>query len=259
MNEPPTVAESRSRGNRSSVASPVVIVAGGSSGIGLACCRRFAADGAIVISCDLRQPASGQGVGEWIELDVTDPNRWRAVVDIVRARHGRLDALVNSAGILLEGTVESTSLELWRKVMAVNLYGTFFGCQAVLPLMRQSGGGAIVNVSSVSGIKADAELAAYDASKGAVRLLSKEVAIFCARRGDSIRCNSVHPGVVDTPMLTGFFAEATLSSEQQWNNAQPIGRRIVPDEVANLIVWLCSSEASFLTGAEYVIDGGATA
>ncbi|WP_170117165.1 SDR family NAD(P)-dependent oxidoreductase [Phyllobacterium sophorae] len=239
--------------------SPVVIVAGGSSGIGLACCRRFSAEGAKVISCDLRQPAADQRWGEWIELDVTDPDRWRTVVEGVSAMYGRLDALVNSAGVLFEGTVESTSLELWRRIMAVNLYGTFFGCQAVLPLMRQSGGGAIVNVSSVSGIKAEAELAAYDASKGAVRLLSKEVALFCARRGDPIRCNSVHPGVVDTPMLTGFFAEATLSSEQEWNRAQPIGRRIGPDEVANLIVWLCSPDASFLTGAEYVIDGGATA
>lgn len=241
-----------------SFAGSVALVTGGSSGIGLACCRRFAAEGATVVAADLKPPAEGQGAGAWVELDVTDPIRWRDVIDGIRAEHGRLDALVNAAGILAEGTVEDTSLDLWRRVMAVNLEGAFFGCQAVLPLMRESGG-SIVNLSSVSGIKADAALAAYDASKGAVRMLTKEVALFCARRGDPIRCNSVHPGVVDTPMVRNFFKEAVLSSEAQWIGSQPIGRPIEADEVASLIVWLCSPEAAFATGAEFVIDGGATA
>lgn len=239
----------------------VVLVTGGSSGIGAACCDGFAAQGAVVIAADLRPPATGQGDQRrsWLELDVTDPDQWRMVMAEIRSRHGRLDALVNSAGILAEGTVENTPLELWRRVMAVNLNGTFFGCQAAIPLMRESGGGAIVNLSSVSGIKADAELAAYDASKGAVRLLTKEIALYCGRRGDPIRCNSVHPGVVDTPMVANFFDTAEISSEQEWAQSQPIGRKIAAREVAQLVVWLCSPEASFSSGAEYIIDGGATA
>lgn len=239
----------------------VVLVTGGSSGIGAACCDGFAAQGAVVIAADLRPPATGQGDQRrsWLELDVTDPDQWRMVMAEILSRHGRLDALVNSAGILAEGTVENTPLELWRRVMAVNLNGTFFGCQAAIPLMRESGGGAIVNLSSVSGIKADAELAAYDASKGAVRLLTKEIALYCGRRGDPIRCNSVHPGVVDTPMVANFFDTAEISSEQEWAQSQPIGRKIAAREVAQLVVWLCSPEASFSSGAEYIIDGGATA
>lgn len=239
----------------------IVLVTGGSSGIGAACCDSFAAQGAVVIAADIRKgPTDQAGQGRTVlELDVTDPDRWRTVIEELRGRYGRLDALVNSAGILAEGTVEDTPLNLWRRVMAVNLNGTFFGCQAAIPLMREGGGGAIVNLSSVSGIKADAELAAYDAAKGAVRLLTKEVALYCARRGDPIRCNSVHPGLVDTPMVANFFQTAEISSEQEWAQNQPIGRRITPQEVANLIVWLCSSEASFSTGAEYIIDGGTTA
>jgi 3(or 17)beta-hydroxysteroid dehydrogenase len=237
----------------------VVLVTGGASGIGNACCRHFAAEGATVLAADLRPPAKTDAAGLFIELDVTDPMCWRTVVDDIGMRQGRLDALVNSAGLLAEGTVEDTTLELWRKLMRVNLEGTFFGCQAALPLLRASGSSAIVNLSSVSGLKGDAELAAYDASKGAVKLLTKEVALYCARRGDRIRCNSVHPGVVETPMVSKFFAEAKLSNPEHWAASQPIGRRIWPHEIAGLIAWLCSEDASFVTGAEYVIDGGSTA
>lgn len=239
----------------------IVLVTGGSSGIGRACCERFAAEGAHILAADLRPPVKAfeNPLIRWIELDVTRYQQWQSVAAEINAQHGMLHGLVNCAGLLFEGTVEDTSLAQWRKLMVVNVNGTFFGCQSMLPLLRASGAGAIVNLSSVSGMKGDAELAAYDASKGAVRMLSKDIAIHCARMGYPVRCNSVHPGVVETPMVSEFFKSARHSTEQQWNESQPIGRRIAPEEVAGLVAWLCSSEASFATGGEYTIDGGMTA
>jgi NAD(P)-dependent dehydrogenase (short-subunit alcohol dehydrogenase family) len=171
---------------------------------------------------------------------------------------GRLTMLVNAAGILQSGSIEDLELDVWRKVMAVNVEGTFWACQAVIPMMRASGG-SIVNLSSVSAIKADPDLAAYDASKGAVRSLTKEIAIFCARQGWPIRCNSVHPGIVETNMVQDFFSASDETTRRSWIEAQPIGRLIKADEVAGMIAWLLSAEASYVTGAEYIIDGGLTA
>ncbi|MFT3988876.1 SDR family oxidoreductase [Aestuariivirga sp.] len=239
----------------------IVLVTGGSSGIGRACCERFASEGARVLAADLHSPGKGfeSSLITWIGLDVSRHDQWQSLTADVRTRHGRLHSLVNCAGILFEGTVEDTSLAQWRKLMAVNLNGTFFGCQAMLPLLRESGAGSIVNLSSVSGMKGDPLLTAYDTSKGAVRTLSKEIAVYCARQSYPVRCNSVHPGVVETPMVSDFFKSAKHSTEQQWNASQPIGRLIAPEEVAGLVAWLCSPEASFATGAEYTIDGGMTA
>lgn len=240
----------------------MALVTGGASGIGKATWQRLSADGAVVVVTDIDDGCAADisalgGQGTFVRHDVSDRAQWLSIIDQVRSAYGRLDILVNSAGILREGTVEDTPYEMWRQVMAVNLDGTFWGCQSAIPLMRESGRGSIVNLSSVSGLKGDMELAAYDASKGAVRLLSKEIALFCAQRGYPIRCNSVHPGVVETAMVKNFFATAKLSSIDNWT--QPIGRAVQPGEVAGMIAWLASSEASFVTGAEYVIDGGITA
>ncbi len=239
----------------------VAIVTGGASGIGRATWQRLADEGAIVVATDIADRCEGLDElgarGLFVQHDVRSREQWQTLVETVRARWGRLDILVNSAGILREGTVEDTDYETWRQVMAVNVDGTFWGCQAAIPLMNDSGGGAIVNVSSVSGLKGDAELAAYDASKGAVRLLSKEVALFCAARNYPVRCNSVHPGVVETPMVNTFLETMKLSDAADWT--QPIGRLIRPAEVAGMIAWLSSSAASLVTGSEFTIDGGATA
>jgi len=246
------------------LAGKVAIVTGGASGIGRATWCRFLAEGARVIVAD-RDPsieaeiAAAGPNGAFASLDVRDPAGWAAVVETSKRRFGRLDILVNCAGILREGTVEGTTLAGWREVIEINLTGTFFGCQAVASLMRAGGGGSIVNLSSVSGLRGDVGLLAYDASKGGVAALTRDVALYFARRGEAIRCNSVHPNVVATSMVSGFFKTAKLQKLEQWMESQPSGRMIEPEEIAAGILFLASDESRYVNGSEFVIDCGATA
>jgi 3(or 17)beta-hydroxysteroid dehydrogenase len=245
----------------------VAIVTGAASGIGRACARRLAAEGARVVATD-RDEARGAAVGAELgaphafrALDVTDETAWARVVDETVAAHGRLDVLVNAAGIGIVADIERATLKEWRLVNAVNGDGVFLGCRAAFGPMKASGGGSIVNISSVAGLVGDADLAAYCASKGAVRLLTKSVALHGARRGANIRCNSVHPGFIDTPMVDGLAHayDDPAKARERLAGANPMKRIGEVDDVAYLVLYLASDESKFVTGAELVVDGGATA
>ncbi len=244
----------------------VALVTGAASGLGRATAILFAREGARVACSDIdlagaRNTAETCG-SDAIALaqDVTDEARWRAVIADVETRLGALHILVNNAGIGLPGSIESTPSEDWRRVHAVDLDSVFYGCRAVLGAMRRAGTGAIVNVSSIAGIVADGNLAAYCSAKAAVRHLTKSVALHCARNRDPIRCNSVHPAFIDTPLLDAAIPH--LSREEllaRLAAGNPMGCVGEPDDVAHAILYLASDEAKFVTGAELVIDGGLSA
>jgi NAD(P)-dependent dehydrogenase (short-subunit alcohol dehydrogenase family) len=248
------------------VQDKVALVTGGASGIGLAAARLFADEGATVIVADRDEAAAQSAVAtlpraSFHRLDVTSEPDWIAVTDAVVSDHGRLDILVNSAGVALLKDIEATTLDEWRALMAVNLDGTFLGCKHAVRVMKERGGGAIVNMSSVAGLIGAGNLAAYCASKGGVRLLTKSVALHCARKGYAIRCNSVHPSFAETPMLDAMLASARNPEKlaASFSNAAPLGRLAQPLEIARAILYLASDDSAFTTGAELVVDGGLTA
>lgn len=245
----------------------IAIVTGAASGIGRACAQRLAGEGATVVLTDRRIPegeAAADALGSphrFRPLDVTDPVAWTSVVDDTVGTFGQLDILVNSAGVGGMSDIEHVTLAEWRFVHAVNVEGTFLGCQAALRVMKTSGGGSIINVSSVAGIVAAPEMPAYCASKAGVRLLTKSVALHAARANYGIRCNSVHPAFIDTPMVDAML---TLGAERGLTRAGleraiPLGRIGEPDDIAYLVVYLASDESKFVTGAELIVDGGLTA
>lgn len=190
---------------------------------------------------------------EYTELDVTDPDSWKGVVDEVVGRHGRVDFLFNNAGIIDYEPVDGLDLETWNRMLAVNQTGVFLGMRAVIPAMRENGGGSIVNSSSIWGNVAAPGAHAYHATKGAVRNMTKNAAVTYATEG--IRANSLHPGIIDTPLVQ--------AQDQEVNETvigmTPMGRVADPREVAYGVLFLASDESSFMTGAEMVIDGGYTA
>jgi len=243
----------------------VALISGGARGMGAAEARMFAREGAKVVIGDVLE-AEGRQVeaqineagGEcvFVLLDVTQESQWQHAVETAVARFGRLDVLVNNAGIVLRGILEDTSAEDWDKVMDVNAKGVFLGTRAAISEMKKSGGGSIVNISSISGIVGQSDIQpVYNASKGAVRIFTKSAAIQYAKEG--IRVNSVHPGSIDTPMAGDRLNDPGL--QRQANERTPLGRTAHPDEVAYGVLFLASDESSFMTGSELVIDGGATA
>ena len=243
------------------------LVTGAASGIGLQTSIRLAEEGARVMMTDInleegRQQAEKTGANTtFLKLDITEEEEWISVLDETVKRFDRLDILVNSAGMVLIADVEQITLEDWRKVHAVNLDGTFLGCKHGVRVMKEFGAGSIINLSSVSGMIGGFNLAAYNSSKGAVRMLTKSVALHCARAGYGIRCNSIHPTFIETPMLESMIQDSPdpEKARQTLVRQVPLRRIGKPDDVANMIVYLASDESTFVTGTEMVIDGGVIA
>jgi NAD(P)-dependent dehydrogenase (short-subunit alcohol dehydrogenase family) len=242
----------------------VALITGAAAGIGRASAEAFLAEGARLVLTDLNveplEPFARESALA-LQQDVADEAGWRQTVDAALARFGRLNALVNNAGIALPGNIETATLADWRRAQAINVEGVFLGCREAVRAMKASGGGSIVNLSSAAGIIGDAQSAAYCASKGAVRLLTKSVALHCARAGYKIRCNSVHPAFTLTPLLEGVIAGARNPERvrEGLSKAPPLGRFGEAREVAAAVLYLASDESAFTTCAELVIDGGLTA
>lgn len=247
------------------VQGKVALVTGGASGIGRGCAEKLASEGAFVVVTDIQDALGAEvvagikkagGKAEYVHHDVTQEDVWADVVAGIRERHGRLDFLVNNAGIGIGGSILEMKLEDWRRQTAINLDGVFLGTKHSIPLMRESGdGGSIVNISSVAGLKGSANLAGYCATKGGVRLFTKAVAMECANAKDGIRVNSVHPGFIDTVMLSQTQA-AVAGKMDKALKLVPMGRMATAMEVANLVLFLASDESSYCSGGEYTVDGG---
>ncbi len=249
------------------------LVTGAAQGLGAAIALRLAQEGAKVLLTDINLAGAqaraaeinaecGAGTAFAMAHDVTSEAQWQAAMAAAQEKLGGLSVLVNNAGIGKGGTVESTSLELWQRTMAINADGPFLGCKYALPLLRESQPSSIINISSIAAFTADPFLAAYNASKAAVWMLSKSVALYCARAGWNIRCNSVHPAFVATDILEGFRVDKSRPIEETYGKLAsliPMGRIGTPEEVAAGVLYLASDESSFMTGSELKLDGGLSA
>lgn len=248
------------------VAGKVALVTGAASGLGRAIALTLAREGARLVVSDIDLPgveAVAAEIGEGaiaMAHDVTDAGQWQSVLERIEADCGTLDILVNNAGIGTMGNIEETTFEDWRLVHNIDLDSVFLGCKLALPLMRATGAGSIINISSIAGIIANRNMAGYNSAKAAVRHLTKSVALHCARSGEGVRCNSVHPAFIDTPILDplagGMPREELLA---KLGRQIPLGYVGKPDDVANTVLFLASDESTFITGTEICIDGGLSA
>ena len=242
----------------------VALISGGARGVGAATARLFAREGAGVVIGDVLEReghevaseiAAAGGEASFVELNVTSETDWQGAVDEAVSRFGKLDVLVNNAGIYLRGYVEETSSEDWDRVVEVNAKGAFLGTRAAIPAMREAGGGSIVNIASFNSLVGTTTSAAYNASKAAVRLLTKSTAVQYAE--DGIRANVIHPGPLRTAMfLSGFPDEEAVESRRA---LVPLGRIGTAEDIAYGALFLASDESSYMTGSDLVIDGGWTA
>jgi 3(or 17)beta-hydroxysteroid dehydrogenase len=233
----------------------IVLITGAAGAIGAAMVKAVKGVGGTAIATDI---VTGAGIDA--ALDVTAESDWQRVTADIERKHGRLDGLVNAAGIAAVGSIEKTDLATWRRVLAINLDGTFLGCKYAFPLLRKQGG-SIVNLSSVLGLVGSSNLTAYNASKGGVSMLTKSVALNGARYNPPVRCNAVCPAFVEGPIVDEI-ADGTADAKavkQRLATDIPLGRMGKADEVADLCVYLLSDAAAFITGADLPIDGGLTA
>ena len=248
----------------------VAIVTGGALGIGRACALKLAEEGAAVVVTDLDR-ANGQSVVEelkrqggdaiFLQHDVAQEAEWSRIVSATTERYKKLDVLVNNAGVALAKDVEHTTLDEWRRLMSINLDGVFLGTKHAILAMKAKRSGSIVNLSSIEGFIGDPNLAAYNASKGGVRIFTKSAALYCAKAGYAIRVNSVHPGYIWTPMVESFLKSQgdVVEGRKLLDSLHPIGHIGEPDDIAYGVLYLASDESKFVTGTELVIDGGYTA
>ena len=255
------------------VAGKVALVTGAASGLGAASARMLAREGAKLVLADLdlvaaqavlRDIEAAGGTGAAIRLDVALEPDWIDAMAMIRQRFGRLDVTVNCAGTNIARSFPTdTTLEDWRRLMSINLDGVFLGTKHSLAAMQQSDpvNGSIINISSIMGLIGAPDIAAYNASKGGVRLYSKSVALSCAEKRIAVRVNTIHPGFVDTPLLQTAINrfEDRAEGRRIYDALAPVGRLGVPDDVAYGVLYLASDESSFVTGSELVIDGGYTA
>lgn len=243
----------------------VAIISGGARGQGAVEAQLMAREGAKVVFGDILDDQGKQVEAQiidagldatYVHLDVTNEAQWRSAVETAVGKYGRLNVLVNNAGILIRKAIEETSEEEWDRIMGVNVKGVFFGTKHAIPAMREAGGGSIVNISSTAGLVGSPEgSASYTATKGAVRLFTKSTAIQYAK--DGIRCNSVHPGPIDTEMIRDTLTDPDRMAARM--RRLPLGRVGTADDIAYGVLYLASDESSFVTGTELVIDGGTTA
>lgn len=239
----------------------VAIITGAAKGLGEADARMFVREGARVVLTDV-DSANGERVAaelgemaEYRHLDVRHDAEWRVLVDDVVARHGKLDILVNNAGVVELGDIETQTEKDYRFIMAVSADGTWFGCQHAVRVMKETGGGSIINMASIASVQGESAVAAYCAAKGAVEGLTRAVAVHCARQGYNIRCNSIHPAGILTPMVIEVGRQAALMrGAEEALNAGPISKLGEPDDIAYTVVFLASDESKFINGAAIRVD-----
>ena len=255
------------------VAGKLALVTGAAQGLGAAHAAALAREGARVVCTDINGEGAqrvaaqivteyGAGTAVGAQHDVTDREAWDRVVALAKDEIGGLNVLVNNAGIGVGGNIEEIGIADWQRCFSVNVDSIVHGCQAALPLMRDHAPGSIINISSIAGLIASETMPAYNASKAAVWMLSKSIALHCAKKNMGIRCNSVHPTFVDTPILDGTALRANLDRDVLLEKlARQIPLKFVgePDDVAQAVVYLASDESRFMTGAELKLDGGMSA
>ncbi len=253
------------------VQGKVALVTGGASGIGRGAALLLGKEGATVVVTDIVDDAGkdtaaaikrGGSDAIYLHHDVTSEDQWEKVIAETKSRFGRLDILVNNAGIAITGPIVDMTLENWRRQQAINLDGVFLGTKHGIPLMAASGGGSIVNISSVAGLKGSANLAGYCATKGGVRLFTKAAAMECTNANNNIRVNSIHPGLIETPIWNSIIVPGSAAGANAPNldelskGAVPMGVKGVPHDIAEGVLFLASDASRYMTGSELVIDGG---